>query len=160
MAPGAGRPQDRGMRSRATRLAFALAVYATVMLVASAALSVGTHIHAGPSPHWSIFVEIALALTFGPIAVMIVSRQPRNPIPWLLLFFACVAPLAARRELLRPVDGRRRDVRRRLGRMALVVDDQPGVRVALHPAAAAVPDGATRIAALPSRCCARRSRSS
>ncbi len=61
------------------------------MLLADAAISVGTHIHAGPSPHWAVFVEIALALTFGPIAVMIVSRQPRNPIPWLLLFFACVA---------------------------------------------------------------------
>jgi two-component system NarL family sensor kinase len=91
MAPGTKRPHTRAMRSAPTRLAFALAVYATVMLVASAALSVGTHIHAGPSPHWSVFVEIALTLTFGPIAVMIVSRQPRNPIAWLLLFFACTA---------------------------------------------------------------------
>jgi signal transduction histidine kinase len=79
------------MRSAPTRLAFALAVYATVSLLASAAISVGTHIHAGPSPHWTVFVEIALALTFGPIAVVIVTRQPRNPIPWLLLFFACTA---------------------------------------------------------------------
>jgi signal transduction histidine kinase len=91
MAPGARHPQDRGMRPRATRLAFALAVYATIVLLTAAAISVGTDIHAGPSPRWAVFVEIALALTFGPIAVMIVSRQPRNPIPWLLLFFACVA---------------------------------------------------------------------
>ena len=91
MAPGADPAQDRAMRPRATRLAIALTVYATIMLLADAAISVGTHIHAGPSPHWSVFVEIALTLTFGPIAVMIVSRQPRNPIPWLLLFFACVA---------------------------------------------------------------------
>ena len=79
------------MRPRATRLAIALTIYATIVLLTAAAISVGTDIHAGPSPHWAVFAEIALALTFGPIAVMIVSRQPRNPIPWLLLFFACVA---------------------------------------------------------------------
>jgi two-component system NarL family sensor kinase len=79
------------MRSAPTRLAIVLTVYATGMLLAAATISVGTHIHAGPSPHWAAFIEIALGLCFGPIAVVIVSREPRNPIPWLLLFFACVA---------------------------------------------------------------------
>ena len=32
---------------------------------------------------------------FGPIAVVIVSREPRNPIPWLLLFFAAAMQLLA-----------------------------------------------------------------
>jgi hypothetical protein len=91
MAAGASPAQDREMRSAPTRLAIALTVYATIMLLAGMAISVGTHIHAGPSPHWAAFLEIAFVLTYGPTAVVIVSRQPRNPIPWLLLFFACLA---------------------------------------------------------------------
>jgi signal transduction histidine kinase len=79
------------MRTAATRLALGLAVYATGALATSALLELQTHIHSGPSPHWTAFVEIGLASVFAPIAVLIVSRQPRNPIPWLLLFFACVA---------------------------------------------------------------------
>ncbi|MDX6567656.1 MAG: hypothetical protein QOH15_234, partial [Gaiellales bacterium] len=91
MAPGAKPQHTRRMRSAPTRLAFGLAIYATIVVLASIAIEVRTHIHAGPSPHWAAFIEIPLALTFGPIAVMIVSRQPRNPIPWLLLFFSCTA---------------------------------------------------------------------
>jgi two-component system NarL family sensor kinase len=91
MAPGAQPPHTRAMRPAPTRLAFALALYSTVVVLASLAIEVRTHIHTGPSPHWAAFIEIPLALTFGPIAVMIVSRQPRNPIPWLLLFFSCTA---------------------------------------------------------------------
>jgi two-component system, NarL family, sensor kinase len=91
MAPGGDRQHTRAMRSAPTRLAFALAIYATVVLAVSVALELRTHIHAGPSPHWAAFVEIAFAALFGPIAVVIVSREPRNPIPWLLLFFACTA---------------------------------------------------------------------
>ena len=91
MAPGAAPAQDRQMRSAPTRLAIVLTVYATIVLLAAAAISVRSNIHGGPSPHWAAFIEIALGLSFGPIAVVIVSREPRNPIPWLLLFFACVA---------------------------------------------------------------------
>ena len=91
MAPGTKRQHTRAMRSAPTRLALALAVYSTVVILASIAIEVQTHIRTGPSPHWAAFIEIPLALTFGPIAVMIVSRQPRNPIPWLLLFFSCTA---------------------------------------------------------------------
>src|ERR1700712_4076111 len=79
------------MRSAPTRLALVLALYATLALVAGAALEPHTHIHTGPSPHWAAFLEIGLTSLFAPIAVLIVARQPRNPIPWLLLFFACVA---------------------------------------------------------------------
>jgi two-component system NarL family sensor kinase len=91
MAPGAKPQHTRAMRSAPTRLAFALAVYATLALLVSVALELHTHIHTGPSPHWAAFVEIAFASLLGPIAVVIVSREPRNPIPWLLLFFACTA---------------------------------------------------------------------
>jgi signal transduction histidine kinase len=88
MAPGPKRHHTSDMRSAPTRLAFALAVYATVTILIGLGISLATHILVGPSPHWSVFVELPFALTFGPIAVVIVSREPRNPIPWLLLFFA------------------------------------------------------------------------
>ena len=68
-----------------------LAIYATVAITAGLVISLFTHIHAGPSPHWTVFVLLPLALCFGPLAVVIVSRQPRNAIGWLLLYFACTA---------------------------------------------------------------------
>jgi two-component system NarL family sensor kinase len=91
MTPGPEPAHHTDVSSRATLLASVLAVYATVTLIASLVISFTTHIHAGPSPHWTVYVLIPLALCFSPLAVAIVSRQPRNPIGWLLLFFACDA---------------------------------------------------------------------
>ena len=86
---------------------------ATVLLLAALVLETREHVHAGPSPHWLAFVEIAVVLGYGPLAVLVVSRQPRNPVPWFLLYFATTAGLqivlayVAQRMLAEGVDGAR-----------------------------------------------------
>jgi len=88
-------------------------VLATVLLLAALVLETREHVHAGPSPHWLAFVEIAVVLGYGPLAVLVVSRQPRNPVPWFLLYFATTAGLqivlayVAQRMLAEGVDDAR-----------------------------------------------------
>jgi len=101
------------VRSLRLRLATGIAVLATVLLLAALVLETREHVHAGPSPHWLAFVEIAVVLGYGPLAVLVVSRQPRNPVPWFLLYFATTAGLqivlayVAQRMLAEGVDDAR-----------------------------------------------------
>ena len=101
------------MRSFRLRLATGIAVLETVLLLAALVLETREHIHAGPSPHWLAFVELVVVLGYGPLAVLVVSRQPRNPVPWFLLYFATTAGLqlvlayVAQRMLAEGVDGAR-----------------------------------------------------
>ena len=81
------------MRSSRLRLAIGIAVLDTALLLTAIVLETREHIHAGPSPHWLAFVELAIVLGYAPLAVLVVSRQPRNPVPWFLLFFATTAGL-------------------------------------------------------------------
>ena len=91
MRPGYANPHHRVVRSFRLRLAIGIAVLDTVLLLAGIFLETREHIHAGPSPHWLAFVELVIVLGYGPLAVLVVSRQPRNPVPWFLLFFATAA---------------------------------------------------------------------
>jgi signal transduction histidine kinase len=79
------------VRSFRLRLAAGLAVLDTLLLVAGLWLETREHIHVGPSPHWLAFLEIGVVLAYGPLAVLVASRQPRNPVPWFLLYFATTA---------------------------------------------------------------------
>ena len=78
-------------RSFRLRLAIGFAVLDTVLLLTAIFLETRAHIHAGPSPHWLAFVELAILLGYGPLAALVVSRRPRNPVPWFLVFFATTA---------------------------------------------------------------------
>jgi signal transduction histidine kinase len=101
------------VRSFRLRLATGIAALATLLLLTALVLETREHVHAGPSPHWLAFVEIAVVLGYGPLAVLVVSRQPRNPVPWFLLYFATTAGLqvvlayAAQRMLAEGADGAR-----------------------------------------------------
>ena len=137
------------MRSFRLRLAIGIAVLDTALLLAGIFLETREHIHAGPSPHWLAFVELVIVLGYGPLAVLVVSRQPRNPVPWFLLFFATTAgaqlvlAYIAQRMLADGSGGRA------LARVGDRLDGEPRVRDALRAAAAALPRRQARVAALP-----------
>ena len=111
LPPGHPWPHHGWVRSSRLRLAIGIAVLDTVLLLAAIVLETREHIHAGPSPHWLAFVELVIVLGYAPLAVLVVSRQPRNPVPWFLLYFATTAGLQivlayiAQRMLAEGVDG-------------------------------------------------------
>ena len=62
MTPGPERAHHTDVSSRPTLLALVLAIFSTVSISAGLVISLFTHIHAGPSPHWAVFVLLPLAM--------------------------------------------------------------------------------------------------
>ena len=96
------------MRELRLRLAIGIAVLDTVLLLTAIILETREHIHAGPSPHWLAFVELAIVLGYGAARGARGVAAARNPVPWFLLYFATHRGPADRAGVPRAADARRR----------------------------------------------------
>ena len=149
MTPGPERAHHTDVSSRPTRIALVLAIFSTVSLGAGLVISLFTHIHAGPSPHWTVVRAAAagdVARTARRRDRLAPAAEPDRLVDPLLRVLGRGPGDAG---LPRAVDARRRHAGRAVGRLGLDVAPQPGVRRAVPAAAAAVPGRAPGDAPLP-----------